>query len=69
VTFASTGIFLFLVEVSFFNILLGLIIGGVVAAPLGAYIVKAVEHKWLIYIVGTVLILVSAFSNSIYSIL
>ena len=62
VTFASTGIFLFLVEVSFFNILLGLIIGGVVAAPLGAYIVKAVEHKWLIYIVGTVLILVSAFS-------
>ncbi len=62
VTFASTGIFMFLIGISFFNILLGLIIGGVVAAPLGAYIVKYVSQKFLMYVVGSVLIIVSAFS-------
>ncbi|MCO6460024.1 MAG: sulfite exporter TauE/SafE family protein [Saprospiraceae bacterium] len=62
VTFASTGIFLFLVDVKFFGILLGLILGGVVAAPLGAFIVRRIDHKWLIYIVGIALIVVSAFS-------
>ncbi|KXK20185.1 MAG: sulfite exporter TauE/SafE family protein [Saprospiraceae bacterium] len=66
VTFASTGIFMFLIGISFFNILLGLIIGGVVAAPLGAYFLKHVPHKVLMYVVGSVLIIVSAFSIYYY---
>lgn len=62
ITFASTGIFLFLIGVTSFKIILGLIIGGVVAAPLGAYVVKQVSQKVLMYVVGAVLMLVSAIS-------
>ena len=62
VTFASTGVFLMLVGVASFKIILALIIGGVVAAPLGAYIVKQVKHSILIYIVSIVLIIISGVS-------
>lgn len=62
VTFASTGVFLMLVGVASFKIILALIIGGVVAAPLGAYIVKQVRHSVLIYIVSVVLIIISSLS-------
>lgn len=62
VTFASTGIFLVLVGVASFKIILALIVGGVVAAPLGAYIVKQVRHSILIYIVSVVLIIISSLS-------
>lgn len=62
ITFSSTGIFLMLVGVASFKIILALIIGGVVAAPLGAYVVKMVKHNILIYIVGTVLVIVSGLS-------
>ena len=62
ITFASTGIFLILVGVASFKIILALIIGGVVAAPLGAYVVKQVKQNVLMYIVGTVLIIVSGLS-------
>src|SRR5690606_31827382 len=62
IIFSSTGIFLMLVGVASFKIILALIIGGVVAAPLGAYVVKMVKHNILIYIVGTVLVIVSGLS-------
>jgi uncharacterized membrane protein YfcA len=62
VTFASTGIFLLLVGVASFKIILALIIGGVVAAPIGAYVVKQVRQSVLLYIVGSVLVIVSALS-------
>jgi len=62
ITFASTGIFLVMVGVASFKIILALIIGGVVAAPLGAYVVKQVKQSILMYIVGAVLVIVSVLS-------
>lgn len=65
VTFASTSVFLFLVGIDSWKIILGLIVGGVIAAPLGAYVVKTFNHRLLMFIVGGVLVLIS--SLTLYS--
>lgn len=59
VTLTSAAVFFFLVGTKHWNIILGLIIGGVLAAPLGAFLVKIVREKVLIGIVAIVLISLS----------
>lgn len=41
---------------------IGLIIGGLLAAPVGAMLVKRISAKWLLGLVGVVLVVTSAFS-------
>lgn len=60
VTFSSTGIFLMLVGVNNWDIILGLILGGVWAAPLGAYLVNRISHRVLVIVVGLILMLISS---------
>jgi uncharacterized membrane protein YfcA len=43
---------------------IGLIVGGLMAAPFGAVLAKRVPAKQLLYLVGTVLTLTSLFSLS-----
>ena len=62
VTFIGTGIFLFFVGVDNWDVLFGLIIGGVVAAPLGAYLSKKVNKKAMMIIVGITVVITSLFN-------
>jgi uncharacterized membrane protein YfcA len=62
VAFASTGVFVFFLGMDAWKILFGLIIGGVVAAPLGALFVRYVKPKVLMFIVGIVIIVTSAYT-------
>lgn len=65
VAFFSTGVFLFFLGMEGWKTILGLIIGGVLAAPIGAYIVKYIPPRKLMFIVGCVIIITSAWT--IYS--
>lgn len=60
VTFISTGVFLFFVGVDSWKIILGLIVGGVVAAPLGAIMATRIKPKILMLLVGLVIIITSS---------
>lgn len=62
VTYFSAGILIYLTGINSWQIILGLIIGGTMAAPLGAYITKVIPAKTMMVLVGTLIILVSAFS-------
>lgn len=59
VTFFSTGVFLFLVGIDSWKIILGLVIGGVIAAPIGAIMVNKVKPRVLMILVGLVIIITS----------
>lgn len=59
VTFFATGIFLFYVGVDSWQVVLGLIIGGVIAAPLGAFLASKIDKRILMIVVGLVIILTS----------
>jgi uncharacterized membrane protein YfcA len=61
VTLVISATFLFTLGFEAFSVaVLGLLIGGVFAAPLGAIIAKRVEADKLLVLVGTVLVLTSA---------
>jgi uncharacterized membrane protein YfcA len=62
VTFASTGVFLFFLGLEGWKTILGLILGGVVAAPIGAYLVRFIKPKTLMLLVGVVIILTSSYA-------
>src|SRR5690606_28906009 len=62
VTFFSAGILLYFTGLQSWQIILGLIIGGSLAAPLGAIITKKVPHKLMMIIVGVLIILTSSFT-------
>ncbi|WP_187261266.1 sulfite exporter TauE/SafE family protein [Pontibacter beigongshangensis] len=62
VAFFSTGVFLFFVGIDSWQIILGLITGGVVAAPLGAMMAKKVKPKALMRMVGILVIAISGFT-------
>ena len=62
VTYFATGIFIFIIGVEYWQIILGLIVGGVIAAPLGAYFISRVNKKFLFFTIGILIILLSAFS-------
>jgi uncharacterized membrane protein YfcA len=62
VAFFSTGVFLFFVGVESWPIVLGLILGGVVAAPIGAFFASRVNKRTLMILVGIVIILTSSYT-------
>lgn len=62
VTFFSTGVFLFFTPIQFWQAILGLIIGGVIAAPLGAVLIKFIPVKVMTIMVGSLVILTSLFN-------
>lgn len=60
VTYFATAVFIFLLGVQHMEIVLGLIIGGVIAAPIGAYIASRVNKRVLLIAVGILVILTSS---------
>lgn len=59
ITFFATGIFLYYVGIDSWQVVLGLIIGGVFAAPIGAFLASRINKKVLFIVVGMVVILTS----------
>ena len=59
VTLAESITFILTIGLVHWQIILGLIIGGVIAAPLGALIVKWIPKKTLMILVGVLIILLS----------
>lgn len=60
----STGVFLVLLGMQGWQTLLGLIVGGVLAAPLGAYLIRFIKPRVLMIIVGLVIVITSCFTIS-----
>lgn len=59
VTFASSLTFFAFIGIEFWKVIVALIIGGVIAAPFGAYLTKSIKPNVLMIIVGTVVALLS----------
>lgn len=64
VTYISAGILIYFTGIQSWQIILGLIIGGTLAAPFGAYITKRLPAKTMMAIVGILIILTSLVSLS-----
>jgi len=62
ITFFSTITFIFFLGVTHWQVILGLVAGGAVAAPMGAYFATKANKKLLMILVGCVIILTSAYS-------
>lgn len=62
VTFFSAGILIYFTGIQSWQIILGLIAGGVLAAPFGAYITKKIKPKTMMILVGLLIILTSTYS-------
>ncbi|MCX7863306.1 MAG: sulfite exporter TauE/SafE family protein [Bacteroidales bacterium] len=59
VTLASSLVFVATLSFSYWHVILGLIIGGIFAAPLAAYTCHKINVKWALILVGTIIILLS----------
>jgi uncharacterized membrane protein YfcA len=59
ITLSSGLTFLFFEGVNSWKIILGLVIGGIIAAPFGAILINKVPRRPLMFIVGLVVILLS----------
>lgn len=59
ITFVSTGIFLFFVGIESWSIILGLIIGGVLAAPFGAFLATKINKRLFLLLIGIVITIIS----------
>ncbi len=59
VTYFATAVFIFVLGVQHLDIVLGLVIGGVIAAPFGAYLASKIKAKVLLIMVSTLVILTS----------
>jgi hypothetical protein len=59
VAFFSTGVFLFFVGIKSWNIILALIIGGIIAAPLAAFFTTKINARVLMFLVGSLIIITS----------
>ncbi len=62
VTFSSTSVFMLLVGVDSWKVILGLVLGGVLAAPLGAYFAAKVNKRTLMILIGIVISLTSGYT-------
>lgn len=60
VAVAASGVFTLFIGITGWPIIIGLIVGGVLAAPLGAWMAKKVSQRFLLITVGVVIILLSA---------
>lgn len=62
IAFFGTGVFLFFLGMTAWKTVLGLVVGGVIAAPLGAYIVKFIRPRVIMFLVGIVIIATSLYT-------
>lgn len=62
VAFFSTGVFLFFLGLEGWKIILGLIFGGVLAAPVGPYLIKFIKPRVMMFIVGVFVIITSFYT-------
>ncbi|MFN8282287.1 MAG: sulfite exporter TauE/SafE family protein [Chitinophagales bacterium] len=62
VTFFSTGVFIFVLGIEAWKPVLALIIGGVIAAPIGAYILRFMAPKTIMRLVGILIITISTYT-------
>lgn len=62
ITYFATAIFVFFLGVKHWQIILGLITGGAIAAPFGAYIASRINKRLLFFMVGTLIILTSGYT-------
>lgn len=63
VTAAISATFIFTIGLqSFTNIIIGMLIGGLLAAPLGAFLAKKIKPKQLLFLVGAVLTITSVYN-------
>ena len=62
VTFFATAIFIFFLGVQFWQIVIGLILGGTLAAPVGAYMVTKINKRLLMIFVGLLIVLTSSYT-------
>jgi uncharacterized membrane protein YfcA len=60
VAVAASGIFTIFIGITAWPIIVGLILGGILAAPPGAWMAKSVNQRFLLILVGCVIILLSA---------
>lgn len=60
VTFVISGVFVFTIGLSHWEIIAGLVVGGVVAAPVAAFAVRYVPDKLLMALVGLAIVTISA---------
>jgi hypothetical protein len=62
VTFFSAGVFIFILGISAWKPILALILGGVVAAPIGAYILRFMSPTTIMRLVGILIIVTSSYT-------
>jgi len=62
VTFFSTGVFIFFLGIESWKPVLALIVGGVIAAPVGAYVLKFLAPKTIMRLVGILIITISSYT-------
>lgn len=62
VTYFATVVFIFILGVQHLDIVLGLVIGGVISAPVGAYIASKINPKTLLILVGVLVVITSTWS-------
>ncbi|SEN30590.1 hypothetical protein SAMN05216436_11470 [bacterium A37T11] len=60
VTYFATVVFIFILGVQHIEIVLGLITGGVFAAPIGAYVASRINQRVLLILVGILVVLTSS---------
>jgi hypothetical protein len=60
VTLTASGVFLFSLGTQYLSVVLGLALGGVIAAPMGAWVVRHVKQRLLLPAVGLLVIALSA---------
>ena len=59
VTFFGTGVFLFFVGMESWRVVAGLVLGGVLAAPWGAWMASRLERRTMLVLIGTTVTLLS----------
>ena len=62
ITYSATIIFILILGVKHWQIILGLITGGAVAAPFGAYLASKINKRLLFFMVGALIIIISSYS-------
>lgn len=62
VTFFATAVFIYFLGVQFWQIVIGLILGGTLAAPVGAYLVTRINKRFLMTSVGILIVVTSCYT-------
>lgn len=64
ITYFSAGVLIYFTGIQSWQIILGLILGGTLAAPFGAYVAKKLPTRTMMIVVGVLIILTSLFTLS-----